>query len=188
MKKIDKIFQYRSFIGIPVMLFLIYLSNFTLHSFIIGITFIIAGIMIRIFAGGGVYSHFRKNEFRNEIFLEKNLFSITRHPLYFGNFLIITGLTIVANWKIYIVLPVIITIFWIIYGMFIYREELLLKQRFGGRYIHYKSRVPIFPLYPFRLKKSKIEIRIGKEWDTIWISTTVLLILFIKGLIWKKMF
>ncbi len=157
-------------------------------SFVEGFLFIALGILIRILAGGGVYPHFRKNEFRDEIFLEKNLFSITRHPLYFGNFLIITGLTIAANWRVYILLPAIIIIFWIIYGMFIYREELLLKQHFGERYIHYKSRVPILPIFPFRLKKSKMEIRIGKEWNTIWISITVLSILLIKGLIWEKIF
>ena len=171
-----------------MVLFLIYIGSPILLSSAIGTSFVVAGILIRIFAGGGLYPHFRKNVFMNEIFLEKNLFSITRHPLYFGNLLIIIGLTIAANYKINIVLPTIIIIFWIIYGMFIYKEELFLKQRFGKRYIHYKNRVPILPIFLFRLKKSKIDIRIGQEWNTIWISSAVLLILLIKGLIWKKIF
>jgi len=188
MKKVDKIFQYRSFIGIPVVLFLIYLSNLKIRSFIIGITLIIAGILIRIFSGAGIYPHLRGNKFTTEPFLNKNLFSIMRHPLYIGNFLIVTGLTVSANTNIYLVLPIIIILFWIVYGLFIYREELLLKEHYGERYTRYKRNVPILPLFLLRFKMDKTPIKIGQEWSTIFISASVLIFFFIKALVCRKIF
>jgi len=171
-----------------VVIFLIWVSNITLRSFVIGILFIIIGIIIRVFSGAGIYPHLRKNKFIGNIFLIKNLFSIMRHPLYIGNFLIITGLTVSVNWRIYIILPIIFILFWTIYGFFIYKEELLLKEYFGEEYIEYKRNVPFLPLFPMRLKKDKIPIKIGKEWNTIGINLSILILFLLKDLICTRIF
>lgn len=69
-------------------------------------------------------------------------YSITRNPLYLGNFLIIFGISLFSrSWEIVIINSLLFTIF---YVPIILTEEHFLLGKFGDKFSEYTSRVPCF--------------------------------------------
>lgn len=70
------------------------------------------------------------------------MYSITRNPLYLGNFFLILGVTLfVRSWWV----PVTFSIaFWWYYQRIILVEESFLKNKFGQAYEEYLGRTPVF--------------------------------------------
>jgi protein-S-isoprenylcysteine O-methyltransferase Ste14 len=70
------------------------------------------------------------------------MYSIVRHPLYLGNYLIGLGVAIVQFvWW----LPVIYSLsFWLYYERIMFAEESFLRHRFGGKYDRWASATPAF--------------------------------------------
>jgi protein-S-isoprenylcysteine O-methyltransferase Ste14 len=70
------------------------------------------------------------------------MYSIVRHPLYVGNFLIGLGVSLVQSvWW----LPVIYTLtFWLYYERIMFAEESFLRQQFGKKFEHWARATPAF--------------------------------------------
>jgi len=70
------------------------------------------------------------------------MYSIMRHPLYFGNFLIMLGIAMFLGvWW----LPAFaILIFWLYYERIMIAEEQFLKSKFGDHYLEWANRTPLF--------------------------------------------
>jgi protein-S-isoprenylcysteine O-methyltransferase Ste14 len=68
------------------------------------------------------------------------IYSIVRHPLYVGNFLIGFGISLVQMvWW----LPVIYVLaFWLYYERIMFAEESFLRQKFGEPYIQWAAKTP----------------------------------------------
>jgi steroid 5-alpha reductase family enzyme len=112
----------------------ILLSRPTPRSILIGVPIILVGEFFRTLSSG---------------YLEKNAsisiggpYSITRNPLYVGNFLIGLGFVIVANRPI--LLPFFLFLFGFIYHATIEEEEKNLHKRYGDVFLSYKASVPRF--------------------------------------------
>lgn len=87
------------------------------------------------------------------------IYSLVRHPLYIGNFLIIFGATLfTAVWWC----PVIITLaFWLYYERIIFAEEDYLRSKFGQAFLTWAEKTPLLiprfgkwrsPLLPFSVR------------------------------------
>jgi protein-S-isoprenylcysteine O-methyltransferase Ste14 len=70
------------------------------------------------------------------------IYSVTRNPLYLGNYFIILGVAMfVRVWWVSIIYTL---IFWLYYERIIMAEEFFLKNKFGKKYEDYLSRKPAF--------------------------------------------
>jgi len=69
-------------------------------------------------------------------------YSLVRHPLYFGNYLIWLGLAIfLSNFWFVIILSL---LFWIYYERIMFAEEVFLEEKFGGEFTDWASKTPSF--------------------------------------------
>ena len=69
-------------------------------------------------------------------------YSVVRHPLYLGNFLIWIGLALwLRSWEF---AAVVALVFWVYYERVMYAEEAYLRGRFGDAYVDWASRTPAF--------------------------------------------
>jgi protein-S-isoprenylcysteine O-methyltransferase Ste14 len=70
------------------------------------------------------------------------LYSVVRHPLYLGNFLVWMGLALYArSWRLEII---VLLVFWIFYERVMFAEEEYLRELFGQEYLSWASRTPAF--------------------------------------------
>lgn len=74
----------------------------------------------------------------------KGIYSVVRHPLYLGNFLMWFGIILFVNnfWFT----AVCILLFWLYYERIMFAEEQFLKRQFGDQYLEWSKTVP--PFFP----------------------------------------
>jgi protein-S-isoprenylcysteine O-methyltransferase Ste14 len=119
------------------------------------------GLFVRVVTIGYVPSHTSGRNTREQVAGQLNttgIYSIVRHPLYLGNFLIGLGISLVQFvWW----LPVIYSLaFWLYYERIMFAEEAFLLEKFGDKYRNWAAMTPAFlprfgqwrqPLLPFSL-------------------------------------
>jgi len=78
------------------------------------------------------------------------IYSMVRHPLYFGNYLMWIGI-VVFTFNLYFVIIVSLA-FWLYYERIMFAEERFLERKFGEDYLEWSKKVPAF--FPcFRIYK-----------------------------------
>jgi hypothetical protein len=70
------------------------------------------------------------------------IYSMVRHPLYLGNYLMWIGI-VVFTFNLYFVLLVTLA-FWLYYERIMFAEERFLERKFGDEYIVWSQKVPAF--------------------------------------------
>jgi lipid A Kdo2 1-phosphate O-methyltransferase len=71
---------------------------------------------------------------------QSGIYSTVRHPLYLGNFLMFTGVSlIVQNISFFIIF---FFIYWFYYERIMFTEEQFLRNKFGNKYISWASKTP----------------------------------------------
>ena len=70
------------------------------------------------------------------------MYSIVRHPLYLGNFIISIGLASFTH--VWWFILVIIFGFWLYYERIMFAEEEFLRSKFGGSYLEWANKTPAF--------------------------------------------
>lgn len=103
------------------------------------------GLAIRAFTIG----HTPKNTSGRNIKAQKaevvnttGIYSIVRHPLYLGNFVIWLGLSLFTESPFFIV--IFILAFWLYYERIMFAEEQFLKRKFGKEYEEWANKTPSF--------------------------------------------
>jgi protein-S-isoprenylcysteine O-methyltransferase Ste14 len=78
----------------------------------------------------------------------KGLYSLTRNPLYVGNYFMWLGIAMLTCnlWFV----GIFTLIFWIYYERIIFAEEEFLREKFGDVYLKWAAEIPIF--IPYKLK------------------------------------
>lgn len=70
------------------------------------------------------------------------MYSIVRHPLYLGNFLVWIGLSLIlADW---VVTLIVILAFWLTHERIMMSEEAFLEQKFGPQFCEWAKTTPAF--------------------------------------------
>src|SRR4029078_2894635 len=103
------------------------------------------GLFVRVMTIGFVPAQTSGRNTAEQVAAQVNttgMYSIVRHPLYLGNFLIGLGIALVqAAWW----LPVIYSLaFWIYYERIMFAEEAFLEQKFGATYRRWGAATPPF--------------------------------------------
>jgi hypothetical protein len=98
------------------------------------------------------------------------LYSVVRHPIYLGNFLMWFGISLVPRCWWFTVITLLI--FWLYYERIMFAEECFLWEQFGDAYREWASRTPAFiprfntwvkPDFPFSLRSA-----ISREYTTFF--------------------
>lgn len=84
-------------------------------------------------------------------------YSILRHPLYLGNFLIYFGIALYI-YNLWFVL-VFFLLFWIYYERIMFAEEQFLREKFGKPYIYWSNSVNCFFPNFSKYKRSRVSFR-----------------------------
>ena len=149
------LFRWRSFLPLAILPLLVWavidmhlpFGSFYLHEVLeyvsLGVSFV--GLFIRIFTVGHTPAGTSGRNTKSQVAETLNTtgpYSVVRHPLYVGNYLIGLGVVMVpAVWW----LVVIYTLsFWLYYERIMFAEEGFLRNRFGGAFTSWASATPAF--------------------------------------------
>lgn len=113
------------------------------EGFCIAISFL--GLAVRCITIGFIpkgTSGRNTKEQKAEVLNTTGMYSIVRHPLYFGNFLIFLGITLfIQVWWFNIIS---ILTFWLYYERIMFTEEEFLRKEFGDLYLEWAEKTPAF--------------------------------------------
>ncbi len=105
----------------------------------------LAGLLIRAYTIGHTPKHTSGRNTKDQVASVLNttgIYSVTRNPLYLGNFFMVMGVVMFARcWWLYLVY---VLVFWIYYRLIILTEEDFLSTKFGQEYDDYWQRTPAF--------------------------------------------
>jgi protein-S-isoprenylcysteine O-methyltransferase Ste14 len=135
-------------LAIPFMFFTDYdqMSNFWIRILtVLSILLCFSGFIIRAYAIGttpkGTSGRNTKEQVA-EALNKTGIYSLVRHPLYLGNYLMWIGI-VVFTFNIYFIIIVSLA-FWIYYERIMFAEERFLERKFGDEYITWSMKVPAF--------------------------------------------
>ena len=159
------LFKYRG--QFPVLLFIlaipfIYVTEYTALSsgasnayMYFAIFFSFLGFLIRFYTIGttpkGTSGRNTKKQVADEL-NSSGMYSILRHPLYLGNFLIWLGIS-VSTINLYFIV-IMSLLFWLYYERIMFAEERFLERKFGDEYLNWSNKAPAFIPAIFNFKKS----------------------------------
>ncbi len=145
------LFRWRSYLPLVfILLFFIALTDFRYsvegHAwefFCMAISF--SGLGIRMYAVGCAprgTSGRNVKEQRADVLNNTGIYSIVRHPLYLGNFVIWFG--IIFSVKLWWFMAVALLVFWLYYERIMFAEEEFLRKKFGDEFLKWANATPAF--------------------------------------------
>lgn len=162
------LFRWRSYLPLlilPVLLIALRDSEYAPGEFYkylcIAVSF--SGLVVRSITIGYVPSGTSGRNTKKQIAETLNtrgVYSIVRHPLYFGNFIIFLGITLFVQVWWFTLIAVLG--FWLYYERIMFAEEEFLRKKFGNLYLKWAEKTPAFhpkfknwqqPDLPFSFKK-----------------------------------
>jgi protein-S-isoprenylcysteine O-methyltransferase Ste14 len=182
----NRLFRYRGqiptvlfILAIPVLYFTDYTKiqdNLSLSLTILAIVLSLAGFIIRAYSIGttpkGTSGRNTKGQVA-EILNVSGIYSVVRHPLYLGNYLMWAGI-VVFTFNLYFFILVSLA-FWLYYERIMFAEERFLERKFGNEYLEWSKKVPAFIPSLTRFKKSAIpfsfKIILKREYSGILATT-----------------
>jgi protein-S-isoprenylcysteine O-methyltransferase Ste14 len=127
MIKISKLlYKYRALVAVPFFVVLVMRSR-PVGSLLIPIILTLIGLGVRAWAAGYIGKTGRGRDFHSEFRITSGPYKLLRHPLYIGNFFLVTGTLFLFN-PVRWLAAVLIGIFLIEYGLFIVAEEKYIKN------------------------------------------------------------
>ena len=99
-------------------------------------------------------------------------YSVVRHPLYLGNFLVWFGIVVsVRSWWF---AAIAVLIFWLYYERIMFAEEEFLRRKFGEEYLTWAARTPaFFPRFGNWRRSSRsfnLLAGIGSEYSVVFMT------------------
>jgi protein-S-isoprenylcysteine O-methyltransferase Ste14 len=143
------LFKYRSYTPIPFIILMIFFSEPSFQSLLIGLTIVLFGEFVRLWGVSVAGSETRTTDgVGSSQLVTSGPFAYVRNPLYVGNVCIYFGVGIMS-WAGVPFLPVITLLYFFFqYSLIINLEEEHLAEKYGTEYQTYKLSVPkIFPSF-----------------------------------------
>ena len=140
---------------------------------VLGLTVAFLGLAVRILTVGYVPAGTSGRNTLKQVASSLNvtgMYSVVRHPIYLGNFLMWFGIALLPRCWWFTVITVLI--FWVYYERIMFAEECFLSEQFGEEYRDWAARTPAFipkfrqwqkPDLPFSLKSA-----ISREYSTFF--------------------
>ena len=188
------LFKYRG--QFPVVLFIlvvpfIYLTDYNSISeqaqtgfMYTAITLSAVGLLVRFYTIGTTPQGTSGRNTKKQVATVLNstgMYSLLRHPLYLGNYLIWLGIA-VTTFNIYFVV-IISLLFWLYYERIMFAEERFLEDKFGNTYLNWSNTLPAFIPAFLNFKKSDISFSIitvlRREYASV--LSTVIGFVFVEG-------
>ena len=151
----NTLFRYRGQIPIILFILAIPILYFTpsfrayplLQSSIVTFSVLLSilGFMVRAISIGTTPKGTSGRNTKNQVAESLNrtgIYSLLRHPLYLGNYLMWIGI-VVFTFNIYFVVIVSLA-FWLYYERIMFAEERFLERKFGEDYMEWSKQVPAF--------------------------------------------
>jgi len=82
------------------------------------------------------------------------MYSVTRNPLYLGNF--VMGLGFALFFRLWWLVVIYVLSFWLYYERIIFAEEEFLRRKFGDEYLDWANRTPVFIPKPGNFRKADL--------------------------------
>ncbi len=105
----------------------------------------LVGFLVRIQTVGHAYERTSGRNREEQVADALNTsgwYSMVRHPLYLGNFLMWLGLVLFTE-NVWFILFFIL-LYWLYYERIMFAEEAFLRKKFGERYLEWSERTPAF--------------------------------------------
>lgn len=120
------LFKNRALVAVPFFIALVWLAR-PRDSIIIPVIMTVIGLGVRAWAAGYIGKIARVGEYRSRFRITGGPYRLLRHPLYIGNLLLVCGTVLLFNPPLWPAV-IIIALFLIEYGFFVYAEERFLKD------------------------------------------------------------
>lgn len=120
------LFRYRAWIAVPFFILVVLLSRPVVYPFL-AYTLIITGLIIRMWAAGYIGVSARDTSFSTHFRITTGPYKFLKHPLYFGNFFLVIGVTTLFNPPL-LYMMILIFLFIVMYGTIIVSEQTYIKQ------------------------------------------------------------
>lgn len=180
MKNISEIIiRYRSTVGIISLFIILYLATPSAKSITVGFFVMMAGVFFRAWSSG----HLNKD---NELATE-GPYSLTRNPLYFGNFVLGSGIAIAGNHFFTYLIFFAFFLFFFPFLMII--EHKRLKQKFGKKYEEWSRKSNSFFPKIKRIREFNFNVSNymrNREYRVLFFSFLIIAMLILKYLRWIK--
>ena len=180
-------FTFRSYTPIPIGVMIIYFARPENTYFFGGITLLLAGELIRMWAVSYAGGETRTRNVGATKLCTSGPYAFVRNPLYTGNMLMYLGIVFIAEAaSVLLMAATTFSFFLIQYSLIISLEEEKLDELFGQEYSLYKENVPaIFPRISRwdgskNRKPAKIINIIKTEKRTLQNVAAVLILIFIR--------
>ena len=140
---------------------------------VLGLAVAFLGLAVRILTVGYVPAGTSGRNTLKQVASSLNvtgMYSVVRHPIYLGNFLMWLGISLLPRCWWFTVITVLI--FWLYYERIMFAEECFLWEHFGEEYREWAARTPAFiprfrhwqkPDLPFSLKSA-----LSREYSTFF--------------------
>ena len=163
----NKLFRYRG--QIPLFIFItaipvIFLTDFSLFVdpvyliiTVASIVVAVLGFVIRAYTIGTTPKGTSGRNTKEQVAESLNtsgIYSMVRHPLYLGNYLMWLGL-LMFTFNLYYII-IISLFFWIYYERIMFAEERFLEGKYGDEYLNWSKQVPAFIPAFSKFRKSNI--------------------------------
>jgi len=170
----DWFFRWRSYLPlllVPLLLVALKSAGYVEHLFgdfsddlweIFCVFVSFSGLVVRCatvgFVPGGTSGRNTKKQLA-ETLNTTGMYSLVRHPLYLGNFLVVIGMALYTQNFWFVI--VVALLFWVYYERIIFAEEEFLREKFGEEYLEWANKTPAFiprlgnwlpPALPFSLR------------------------------------
>lgn len=180
----ETIFRLRGLLPLPLLFITIVWARPTLDLLLYGGALVVAGELIRLWAAGYIRVY-RVTAVATPTLVTAGPYAHVRNPLYWGNFLIGFGFTVMSGWWVAYLL--FLATYLGMYGAIVPLEEEYLEKTFGADYAAYKEKVRRFrpTLRPYDGASGSFSLRaaFGGEWRTMVTHAMVAALFVLRALV-----
>ncbi|MEO0092161.1 MAG: methyltransferase [candidate division WOR-3 bacterium] len=123
------LYRYRGIIGFVAFVIVYFFATPEYKSIFFSIPLLLVGLAIRVWAIGYIGKYARSKDISAQVLISAGPYRLIKHPLYLGNFFLVSGILIAMSPK-FIISLIVLVLFRIEYSLISKTEEKYLNNRF----------------------------------------------------------